>query len=79
MGRKVDVDDLLDANAVAELLELAHRNTVSVYQHRYEDMPRPVLDLGDGRVKLWVRTEIERWAEEQAAKGRIRRKRRDAG
>ena len=31
---------------VAELLGLAHHNTVSVYQHRYEDMPRPVLDLG---------------------------------
>jgi glutathione-regulated potassium-efflux system ancillary protein KefG len=79
MGRKVDVDDLLDANAVAELLELAHRNTVSVYQHRYEDMPRPVVDLGHGRVKLWLRTEVERWAQEQAAKGRIRRKRRAAG
>ena len=49
MGRKVDVDELVDANAAAELLGLAHRNTVSVYQHRYDDMPRPVLDLGDGR------------------------------
>jgi len=38
-------------------------------------MPRPILDLGEGRVKLWVRPEIERWAAEQVAAGRTRRKR----
>jgi hypothetical protein len=48
----VDLDDLLDANGVAEILGLTHRNTVSVYQHRYADMPRPVLDFGTSRVKL---------------------------
>lgn len=73
MGRKVDVDDLLDANGVAELLGLAHRNTVSVYQHRYEDMPRPVLDLGERRAKLWLRPELKRWAVQQVAAGRTRR------
>ncbi len=70
MGQKVDLDDLIDANAVAELLGLAHRNTVSVYQHRHEDMPRPVLDLGNGRVKLWLRPEIQRWAADQANRPR---------
>lgn len=75
MGRKVDVDDLVDANAAAQLLGLAHRNTVSVYQHRYDDMPLPVLDLGDGRVKLWLRSELERWAAQLAAEGRIRHRR----
>jgi hypothetical protein len=74
MGRKVDVDDLLDANGIAELLGLAHRNTVSVYQHRYQDMPRPVLDLGDRRAKLWLRPELERWAAQQLAAGRRRRR-----
>jgi predicted DNA-binding transcriptional regulator AlpA len=74
MGRKVDVDDLLDANGVAELLGLAHRNTVSVYQHRYEDMPRPVREFGDRRTKLWLRSEIEEWAAQQVAEGRTRRK-----
>jgi predicted DNA-binding transcriptional regulator AlpA len=24
-------------------------------------MPRPVVDLGQGRCKLWLRTEIEQW------------------
>jgi hypothetical protein len=32
-------------------------------------MPRPVFDLGKGRVKLWLRPEIKRWAEEQTARG----------
>lgn len=62
MTRRVAIEDLVDAHGVAELLGLAHPNTVSVYQHRYDDMPRPALDLGQGRVKLWLRPEIERWA-----------------
>jgi glutathione-regulated potassium-efflux system ancillary protein KefG len=74
MSRQVALDDLLDAHGVADLLGLAHRNTVSVYQHRYDHMPRPVLDLGEGRVKLWLRPEIELWAASQAANGRTRRK-----
>jgi len=74
MGRQVDVDDLLDANGVAELLGLAHRNTVSVYQHRYDDMPRPVREFGDRRAKLWLRPEIEEWSARQLAEGRRRRK-----
>lgn len=62
MSPKVDTADLIDANGVAALLGLAHRNTVSVYQRRYPRMPRPVVDLGDGRIKLWLRPEIETWA-----------------
>jgi hypothetical protein len=73
---KVDPSDLLDAQGVADILRLAHRNTVSQYQRRYEDMPRPVVDLGDRRVKLWLRPEIERWAKRQESQGRTRPKRR---
>jgi hypothetical protein len=40
-------------------------------------MPRPVVDLGEEPVKLWLRPEIDRWAAEQAASGRTRRKRAD--
>jgi glutathione-regulated potassium-efflux system ancillary protein KefG len=72
--QKVAIEELIDAQGVADMLGLAHRNTVSVYQHRYAHMPRPVLDLGEGRVKLWLRPEIERWALKQAEKGRTRRK-----
>ncbi len=75
---RVATEDLLDTQGVAEILGLAHRNTVLQYQQRYHDMPRPVFDLGKGRVKLWLRPEIERWAARQSARGRTRRKRRDA-
>ena len=75
MGRKVDVDDLIDTQDVARILGLAHRNTVSEYQARYKDMPRPVINLGRGRSKLWIREEIERWHAQQVALGRTRVKR----
>jgi glutathione-regulated potassium-efflux system ancillary protein KefG len=67
---RVNTEDLIDAQAVAEILGLAHRNTVSVYQRRYPDMPRPVLDLGANRTKLWLRPEIERWAIKHTARAR---------
>jgi len=63
MAPKVATEDLIDAHGVAEVLGLAHRNTVSVYQRRYADMPRPVVDLGPARSKLWLRPEIEQWAD----------------
>lgn len=71
---RVATEDLLDAQGVADVLGLSHRNTVFQYQGKYEDMPHPVIDLGQGRVKLWLRPQIERWAARQAAEGRTRRK-----
>ena len=41
MSPRIDTDDLIDAQEVADLLGLAQRNTVSLYQRRYPDMPRP--------------------------------------
>lgn len=72
MSRRVVVDDLIDAHDVARILGLTHRNTVSQYQTRYPDMPRPVVDLGRGRPMLWLRPEIERWHMKTAADGRTR-------
>jgi predicted DNA-binding transcriptional regulator AlpA len=72
----VATEDLIDANGVAEIIGLTHRNSVSLYQRRYDDMPRPVVELSGGRTKLWLRSEVERWAKEQAASGRARPKRR---
>jgi len=74
----VATEDLIDARDVAQILGLSHPNNVSVYQHRYADMPRPVVDLGRGRPMLWLRPEIELWATEQAATGRTRPARRKA-
>jgi glutathione-regulated potassium-efflux system ancillary protein KefG len=76
MGRKIDVDDLIDAQEAAKILGLAHRNTVSEYQRRYPEMPRPVVDRRNGRLKLWLRPELERWADghrkRSAGRGRPR-------
>lgn len=74
----VAIDDLIDAHEVAALLSLSHHNTVSVYQRRYEDMPQPALDLGKGRVKLWLRPDIERWRDELERSARTRRRQRAA-
>jgi glutathione-regulated potassium-efflux system ancillary protein KefG len=61
MGRKVDVDDLVDAHEVAKLLGLAHPNSVHLYQRRYSDMPAPVYQRGPRRAQLWLRSEIQAW------------------
>ncbi|MET0885230.1 MAG: hypothetical protein ABWX92_02165 [Mycetocola sp.] len=62
MNPRVNTEDLIDAQGVADLLGLSQRTAVSVYQRRYPDMPRPVVNLGGGRTRLWLRQEIERWA-----------------
>lgn len=65
MSPTVETEDLVDAHGVAEILGLAHRNSVSVYQRRYLDMPRPVVDLGAGRPRLWLRSEILGWSRQR--------------
>jgi glutathione-regulated potassium-efflux system ancillary protein KefG len=62
MAPRVNTEDLIDAQGVADLLGLAQRTAVSVYQRRYEDMPRPVVVLGRGRTRLWLRSELIAWA-----------------
>ena len=62
MGPMVNSEDLIDAQGIAELLGLAQRTSVSVYQHRYSEMPRPVIALGPGRPLLWVKSDIVAWA-----------------
>jgi predicted DNA-binding transcriptional regulator AlpA len=62
--RMVNLYDLIDAHAVAELIGLSQPNNVSLYQRRYPDMPRPVLNLGKGRPCLWLQSEIVKWAKQ---------------
>lgn len=66
MCRQVDVDDLLSAPEVAELLGLSHYNSVTTYLHRYDDFPRPVVDKSSGRIRLWLRQDIEWWYESRS-------------
>jgi glutathione-regulated potassium-efflux system ancillary protein KefG len=60
MNPRINSEDLIDSLEVAEILGLAHRESVTTYLRRYPDMP--VVDLGKGRVRLWLRPEIEAWA-----------------
>ena len=67
MTPTVRTEDLIDARGIAELLGLSHPNSVSTYLRRYPDMPRPVVDLGRGRPRLWLRPHIADWAGRRAA------------
>ena len=69
MAPQIDSEDLIDSQLVAEILGLAHRNSVTTYLRRYSDMPRPVVELGKGRVRLWLRPQIEDWARETGRAG----------
>lgn len=72
MARKVDVDDLIDAYAVADRLGLSHRNSVATYMNRYPDFPKPVVDTGLTRCRLWSRVDIDRWRKARKAAGKVR-------
>lgn len=65
MTPTVRTEDLVDARWIAEFLGLTHPNSVSTYQKRYSDMPRPVINLGSGRCRLWRRSEVIRWAQDR--------------
>ena len=70
MGRMVDLDDLIDVGEVAELLGLAHKNSVTTYLRRYEDFPPPALQFAEGKCRAWVRSDVEHWRDDhQQAEG----------
>ena len=62
MTPRINTEDLVDALEVSRILGLSHRNAVNTYLRRYPDMPRPVIDLGPRRPRLWLRPAIEEWA-----------------
>ena len=65
MGKKVDVDDLIDAAEVARLAGFNSSTAVSVYLSRGV-LPPPVVDRGANRVRLWLRQDIQRWIKERS-------------
>jgi glutathione-regulated potassium-efflux system ancillary protein KefG len=73
MGRLIDVDRLIDTRDVARILGLSNRRDVATYLRRYKDMPRPVIDLGRGRAKLWLRPEVDRWQARRKRRGAVGR------
>jgi predicted DNA-binding transcriptional regulator AlpA len=64
MGKKVDIDDLLDSTQVAAMTNLNSPSAVSVLLGR-GSFPEPVLNRGKNKVKLWLRQDIERWIRER--------------
>jgi predicted DNA-binding transcriptional regulator AlpA len=56
------LEQLIDSAEVSEILGLSDQRAVSVYQRRYPEMPRPVMDRGKNRVKLWYKPEILDWS-----------------
>jgi predicted DNA-binding transcriptional regulator AlpA len=60
VGKKVDVDDLIDAVEVARLVGFKSPTAVYVYLGRGV-LPPPVVDRGANKVRLWLRQDIERW------------------
>ena len=63
MSPQVNTEDLISASEVARILGLAHHNSVSTYLKRYDDFPRPIIDLTESRIRLWLRPEIVEWRE----------------
>lgn len=55
----VDIEDLLDAQQVAELLGASTSRVVTVWRSRHPDFPAPIVDRPLGR--LWHRPDIEAW------------------
>jgi predicted DNA-binding transcriptional regulator AlpA len=65
--RRFYAEDLVDVHDVAEILGMANRTSVSTYQLRFADFPPPVINLGERRIRLWARADIEKWARERTA------------
>lgn len=63
MGRKIDLDDLIDAGEVAEICGLASRKVVAAARSRspgvWREFPDPVIERGP--CHFWLRGDVERW------------------
>ena len=68
MGRKVDVDDIIGAAEVAEILGLSHSESVGTYGRRYRDFPEPMKVLKGS--KIWSRAAVEGWRERHPGRPR---------
>ena len=69
MSPKVNTEDIIGAAEVAEILGLRHHNSVSTYLRRYDDFPRPVVDLSRSRIRLWLKQDVIEWREGRTGSG----------
>lgn len=68
VGEMVDPKDLIGAAEVQAILKLSHPSSVTTYLKRYEDFPRPVVNINESRVRLWRRQDILRWRDAREAR-----------
>lgn len=61
MGRKVDADDLVGTQEIADRLGVARSSVVHDWLRRYPAFPEPVAYVG--RQRLWVWPDVAAWAE----------------
>ena len=62
MGRKVDVDLLVDATAIAERMGFARPQAVHNWRARYPEFPKPIAEFG--KSTLWYWPDVEEWLSE---------------
>ncbi|MEZ5140672.1 MAG: hypothetical protein R2702_06650 [Acidimicrobiales bacterium] len=60
MGRKVDLDDLVDASEIARRLGVARPQVVHDWRRRHPDFPAPVKRLAN--IHIWLWPDVEFWA-----------------
>ena len=72
MGRKLDVDQLVDARHITARLGWPRPQLVHYVARTDASFPDPVWAASDGRggLRLWYRPDVERWAD-RTAKRRI--------
>jgi predicted DNA-binding transcriptional regulator AlpA len=62
MGRKIDVDLLVDASEIARRTGRRRPQAVHNWRARYPDFPEPVAVFG--KAVLWYWPDVKKWAEE---------------
>jgi predicted DNA-binding transcriptional regulator AlpA len=61
VARLIDPADLVGAAEIATRLGLSHVQNVHAWRRRYEDFPKPVVELTMGLIWRW--SEVEAWAQ----------------
>ncbi len=64
MGRRVDVEKLVTARAIAERLGLKRVQVVHYFFRHDDSFPEPIFSLTESRggARVWYRPDVERWA-----------------
>ncbi len=61
MGRRVDVDDLVDATEIARRFGVARQSVIHDWRRRHPEFPEPIFLTT--RTRLWLWPEVRRWGE----------------